>query len=46
MTILWFVVWLTADLVGDREALRFDPVNWWVATLILASRLTSTGLRH
>jgi hypothetical protein len=36
MTILWFVVWLVADLVGDHEALRFDPVNWWTATLILA----------
>jgi hypothetical protein len=36
MTIVWFVVWLIANLVGDHEALRFDPVNWWAATLILA----------
>jgi len=36
MTILWFVVWLVADLLGGRAPLRFDPPNWWVATLILA----------
>jgi hypothetical protein len=39
VTILWFVVWLISDLIGDREALRFDPVNWWTATLILAIAL-------
>ena len=36
MTILWFVVWLVADLIGDREALVFDPVNWWTGTLLAA----------
>jgi hypothetical protein len=36
VTILWFVVWLVSDLVGDHEALRFDPVNWWAGTLLLA----------
>ena len=36
MTILWFVVWLVADLIGDRESLHFDPVNWWSATLLAA----------
>ena len=36
MTILWFVVWLVADLSGDREALVFDPVNWWTGTLLAA----------
>jgi hypothetical protein len=36
VTIAWFVVWLIANLIGDHEALRFDPVNWWAATLILA----------
>jgi len=36
VSILWFIVWVIADLVGDKEPLRFDPVNWWAATLILA----------
>ena len=39
MTIVWFVVWLVADLVGDSEPLRFDPPNWWAATLLLALAL-------
>jgi hypothetical protein len=36
MTILWFAVWLVADVIGDHEPLVFDPVNWWAGTLILA----------
>jgi hypothetical protein len=28
MTLIWFVAWIY-DLVGDRESLTFDPVNWW-----------------
>jgi hypothetical protein len=39
MTIVWFVVWLIAELIGDHEPLRFDPLNWWAATLILAIAL-------
>lgn len=39
VTIFWFVVWLVADLVGGRAPLRFDPPNWWVATLLLAIAL-------
>jgi hypothetical protein len=39
VTLVWFVVWLIADIVGDRESLRFDPVNWWAATLILVVAL-------
>ena len=39
MTLLWFVIWLISDLVGDNEALTFDPVNGWAATLILAAAL-------
>ena len=34
MTIVWFIVWLVADLIGDAEPLRFDPVNIWAGTLI------------
>jgi hypothetical protein len=27
VTFVWFVVWLVANLIADREALRFDPVK-------------------
>ena len=36
MTIVWFVIWLIANNVGGHEALELDPVNAWLATLILA----------
>jgi hypothetical protein len=39
MTLLWFVIWLISDLIGDNEALTLDPVNGWAATLILAAAL-------
>ncbi len=39
MTILWFVVWFVADRIGGRAPLRFDPVNAWAWTLILAVAL-------
>lgn len=39
MTLVWFVVWVILDHVGGREPLRFDPVNVWAATLILAVAL-------
>lgn len=39
MTLLWFIVWLIANNVGSAEPLRFDPVNVWVGTLILAIAL-------
>jgi hypothetical protein len=39
MTIVWFVVWLIANNIGDHEPLRFDPVNVWAATLILTIAL-------
>lgn len=39
LTLIWFIVWLICDLVGDRESLTFDPVNWWAGTLILAIAL-------
>jgi hypothetical protein len=39
MTIAWFIVWLVANNVGGGEPLRFDPVNAWVGTLILAIAL-------
>ena len=39
MTLLWFVVWLVCDLVGDREPLVFDPVNWWAGLFLAALAL-------
>ena len=39
MTFIWFIVWLIANNVGGSEPLALDPVNAWVATLILAVAL-------
>lgn len=39
MTIIWFVVWLIADRIGDRESLLLDPVNIWAGSLILVVAL-------
>lgn len=45
MTVLWFIVWLISNLVGDNEALHTDPVNGWAGTLILAVAL-DLGRQH
>jgi len=39
VTLLWFVVWLIANNIGDEEPLIFDPVNIWAGFLILAIAL-------
>ena len=39
VTLLWFVIWLIANTIGDHEVLIVDPVNWWAGTLILAVAL-------
>lgn len=39
MTLVWFVIWLIADLVGDEEPLVFDPVNGWAGALLAALAL-------
>jgi hypothetical protein len=39
MALVWFVVWLACDLIGDRERLLFDPVNWWAGSLLLVVAL-------
>ena len=39
MTLLWFLVWLIANVVGGNEPLGFDPVNIWAGTLLLAIAL-------
>lgn len=45
MTGRWLLIWLIADLIGDREPLLVDPLNWWTATLILAVAL-DLGRQH
>jgi hypothetical protein len=39
MTLVWFAVWLIANVVGDDAPLTFDPVNWWAGTLLLVLAL-------
>ena len=39
MTLIWFVVWLVANVIGDSEPLLFDPVNWWAGLLLFAIAL-------
>ena len=43
MTIVWFVIWFVWNLVGDKEPLTLDPVNWWTGTLILAVAIDLGG---
>ena len=45
MTLIWFVVWLIANSIGDNESLATDPVNVWAGTLILALAL-DLGRQH
>jgi len=45
MTLIWFVIWFVANLIGGHEALLLDPVNGWTATLILAIAL-DLGAAH
>jgi len=45
MTLIWFIVWLIANNLGDRESLIVDPVNWWAGTLILTVAL-DLGRQH
>ena len=39
MTLVWFLIWLVANRIGDTESLTFDPVNGWAGTLVLAAAL-------
>jgi hypothetical protein len=45
MTLLWFFVWLICDLVGDEEALTFDPVNWWAGSLMFVAALDLASMQ-
>ena len=43
MTLVWFIVWLISNNVGDKEPLTFAPVNWWAGLLLLAVALDLGG---
>jgi len=43
VTLVWFVVWLIANNIGDKEPLTFDPVNWWAGLLLLAVAIDLGG---
>jgi hypothetical protein len=45
VTLIWFVIWLIANTIGDHEPLVVDPVNWWAGTLILTVAL-DLGRQH
>ena len=45
MTLVWFIVWVVANTIGDAEPLTFDPVNVWAGALILAVAL-DLGRQH
>ena len=45
MTLLWFIVWVISNAVGDNEPLLTDPVNVWTWTLILGVAL-DLGRQH
>lgn len=36
MTLIWFIVWLIWNTIGDHEPLTADPVNFWAGSLIFA----------
>jgi hypothetical protein len=39
VTLIWLAIWFVFNLVGDKQPLLFDPVNFWTGTLILAIAL-------
>ena len=43
MTLLWFFIWFTWNLVGDNEPITFDPVNFWAGFLLLAMAIDLAG---
>ena len=45
MTLIWFIIWIIANNIGDHERLSTDPANVWTATLILAIAL-DLGRQH
>jgi hypothetical protein len=45
VTLLWFIVWVISNAVGDNEPLLTNPVNVWTWTLVLAVAL-DLGRQH
>lgn len=45
MTLIWLVIWLASNTIGDREALSSDSVNVWAGTLLLVVAL-DLGRQH
>jgi hypothetical protein len=45
MTLIWFIVWLVANAIGDHEPLIVDSANVWAGALILAVALDH-GAHH
>lgn len=43
MTVIWFIIWFIANLIGGPEPLTADPVNGWLGTLILVVALDLGG---
>jgi hypothetical protein len=39
VTLIWFIAWFIANIVGDHEPLLFNPVNAWAGTLLLTVAL-------
>jgi hypothetical protein len=39
VTLIWFVIWLVANTIGDPVRLSVDPVNVWTGALLLAVAL-------
>jgi hypothetical protein len=39
VTLVWFIIWLIANSIGDNEPLVFDPVNLWAGAFMLAVAL-------
>ena len=44
VTLLWFVIWLICDIIGDEEPLTFDPVNWWAGSLLFVVAVDLAGV--
>ena len=45
MTLIWFVIWLVANTIGDAEAVTFDLVNFWAGSFLFALAL-DLGRQH
>lgn len=43
MTLLWFFIWLIANVIGDNAPLTFAPVNWWTGLLLFSIAVDLAG---